>query len=216
MVCEKRSVGSRVHAKATAVLCVAECKRLYGSLWKTKNISGTVLEVVKDRSSGRVKTSFRVKWEYGGNKVKEKQINTRSVKAGEQPASTRGGSEGTETPQLDREEATVTSQDQQLRSFLGGEEQRGVCLEEAEEVSQTFGGGHDLSQKTAADTVVQGMEWRKGHVPFPLNGYVPRRQWMVQCPGGELVVEGQDDSDRCPLDYFLTMFPMEHMVNMWR
>ena len=51
-------------------------------------------------------------------------------------------------------------------------------------------------------------------VLFPLNGYISNRQCMVQCPDGEIVIEGQDNSDRCPLDNFLKMILMEHMENI--
>ena len=44
-----------------------------------------------------------------------------------------------------------------------------------------------------------------------MNGNVPRVQWSVVGPDGDIVREGQDSSTRTPSDYFLMMFPMEHM-----
>ena len=50
-------LGACVTAKATAVRSHAECKRLFGSLWKVKSVKGVVKDAVKDSSGKRQQTS---------------------------------------------------------------------------------------------------------------------------------------------------------------
>ena len=65
----RRELGARVTAKATVVSSQAECKRLFGSLCKTKRVTGVITDVVKDCSGKHKQTSFVVEWEIAGKKL---------------------------------------------------------------------------------------------------------------------------------------------------
>ena len=56
----KRTIGAHVQAKAKLIISDAECKRLYGSLWKSKILFGVVKEVITSKIGKRSTTSLRV------------------------------------------------------------------------------------------------------------------------------------------------------------
>jgi hypothetical protein len=46
-------VGDYVHAKASLIVSESECRRLYGSMWKTKWMGGTILDILTKPFNGR-------------------------------------------------------------------------------------------------------------------------------------------------------------------
>jgi hypothetical protein len=60
------------------------------------------------------------------------------------------------------------------------------------------------------------MSWFEEEVKMPIGGSVPRVPWSVRSSEGFVVTEGCDKSDRTPYDYFMLMFPYEHLGVMCR
>ena len=72
----RRSVGSRVSTKAIRVTAEAECARRYGANSKTKEIFGTVVEVLNQKTAGgRNSTSIVGDFDLGGGTMKRATIN---------------------------------------------------------------------------------------------------------------------------------------------
>jgi len=79
----RRKVGTRVQAKASNVLNEAQCRRLYGSNWKTKLLSGIVVGS-RDKNEGstgpRKQKCWLITADYDLNgTIKRKELNVRSV-----------------------------------------------------------------------------------------------------------------------------------------
>ena len=63
-----------------------------------------------------------------------------------------------------------------------------------------------------SDAIAHGVHWNEMQVGDCLNGPVRKRQWKVYGPGKvDCIVEGQEYRERPLLDYFLWMFPLEHL-----
>ena len=80
-----RVVGAKVHAKAIHVTSEAECARRYGARKKTKLVPG-IVEKAEQRSSNsnaRAQWWITAKYDLGGGCFKTKELNSRSVQAGD-------------------------------------------------------------------------------------------------------------------------------------
>jgi hypothetical protein len=82
----RRVVGATVNALASHVTAQAECSRRYGALQNSKTLTGTVTEVRVDASGRRRSTFVTASNNLGGLDYKSKELNVRSVHAGEAPS----------------------------------------------------------------------------------------------------------------------------------
>lgn len=64
------------------------------------------------------------------------------------------------------------------------------------------------------DATAHGRKWDRKEVTQPLNGSIPKRAWRVQRPDGQSISFGRAPRDMKPLDYFLLMFPPEHLLDI--
>ena len=85
---DRRVVGARVHTKASFVTNMAECSRRYGSIAKTKRIGGTVVATELEPLPGKTRKSWWIAadCELGGDAIKCKKLDIRSVTTGDAPA----------------------------------------------------------------------------------------------------------------------------------
>jgi hypothetical protein len=79
-------VGAAVNAKTHFCTNASEAKRLYGALWNSKYITGTLEDVLTDTSGRRATVRLKVKWNLPGRESL-KSIILRSARAGEAPHS---------------------------------------------------------------------------------------------------------------------------------
>ena len=195
----RREVGSIVKAKASVVTSVAECKRLYGMLWKTTLVTGVVMRVVTPPKGTGKHTSVVAEWTVGSfKKVKEvKLVNVKlhqNVCHAKVPA---------EVPPLVTESNNETASGD---TNQGTQEQISVpSIPERTTMPR-----HDVHQAEERITV-HGVEWMERDVRLPLNGIVPRRYWSVTHVTGSRIAENQGATGLTPYDYFSWMFPMSHL-----
>ena len=79
----RKQVGALIETKGTLVTNLAELKRRYGSLWKTRMIHSNVVswETRVNPGSSRLLTYFTADWVFGAGVVKHIAANSWSVKA---------------------------------------------------------------------------------------------------------------------------------------
>jgi Transposase IS4 len=195
----RRVVGARVHARASLVTSLAECSRLFGSNARTKVVAGTVREVLLERPNNRQLTKLGVEWLLPtGSKLKTLPIA--SCKAGDVQ---------------DMEKASL--------SKVGGEQQSGDVLQTEQDAGDDHVSSAAYSRPVAPAqgtqppvATVHGVEWFEEDVRIPIGGLVPRIPWCVRCADGSIVSEACDRSDKTPYDYFMMMYPHEHLITVCR
>jgi hypothetical protein len=74
---------------------------------------------------------------------------------------------------------------------------------------------HPLAHPSTS-VIVHGSEWVEEPVFIPIGGMVPRLHWSVRGQDGRVLTEGCDTSDRTPFDYFMMMFPQDHLAAIAR
>lgn len=84
----RRVVGERVHALALHVTSAADCAARFGTRKDVALVSGTVKEVRIDKSGPRANTFVMVDFEFEGGNCTSKELNLRSVRAGNAPEAT--------------------------------------------------------------------------------------------------------------------------------
>ena len=214
-------VGGLVHAKACHVTCDAECKRRYGSLFKTKLVNGvvTMVETVTPANKKRVVTMITASYTFGGGEIKVQKLNSRSVKAGHVPATNVEGNEpvtgiGTQIaqapnesdtapdvnapgvdPPFDRNDDASPSYETLVNEIVAAGVAENV-LHNPEEMREDFLMRNDDDAPPPDETIayVHGNEWvRAAMTNPPLNGNVPFRQWSVRNLVGEVLHPGQNN-----------------------
>ena len=81
MTDQRRQVGTKVYAKAIHVVPLAQCARWYGTLSKSKLVSGTVTDIVINHNGSRASTELMVEWNLPSGKT-SKKVHIRFVKLG--------------------------------------------------------------------------------------------------------------------------------------
>ncbi len=197
---ERREVGAVVQAKARAVTSPSECKRLYGTNWKSQTVTGTVLRLVKPPPGTRRQASIVAEWQFeSGTKIKEvKLVNVTLVTASATQSSVENLDNITQAPSgIDERRGPEPSQLSLETSHAG--EERTTALRAPNLPS------------SAIVTTAHGAAWTAADIRLPLNGTVRRKHWSVSCVTGQQVSEGCGVADMSPYDYFLWMFPMSHL-----
>ena len=108
----RRVVGALVETKAKFVTADSECKRRFGSLWKTQIVVGTVVvswEATTVANGKRASISISANWNLGGGKYKTAGVNSRSVSL--------------HTPTLTPVEVTTGTVVQEAQQTTGGDEE---------------------------------------------------------------------------------------------
>lgn len=202
--------GARVHALARHVTSLAECARRYGAEKNTRFVSGTVICARTDTSGARANTFVTAEYEFMGDHRKTKELNIRSVRAGEAPEPPAAIGAVRMPPHVPEHAETErrAEHDEQGRSpenvlTVGGEETPG-----------------SFSGTTAPFATVHGTVWERGaagELQLPVNGPVQPRPWFVTSPTGMRIGEGDPlCRDMSPLDVFMLMFPPEQLEEMRR
>jgi len=205
---ERRVIGARVEALARHVTSESETRRLYGSNWKTKLVSGTVVSF-RDQNEGMEGHGKRKNWlvtadyEMPGRK-KRCELNIRSVKkANQAPAPTE------ETPpQLPPIEQLVDTTQQSASSvqdelpLLPPIDDDAVPEEDEEDH-----GAHSINH---------GVLWfNVENCPVLIPGIkkIGFRQWAVKNIFGDRVYPGVDIR-LSRMDAFMMMFPSQQLSLM--
>ena len=149
---------AQVCAKVALVVLEAECKRMFGSLWKSKILHGTVEKVKIDRSSGRESTTLIENWSIVG---KRKRIEVALGRAKiSVPHST------FREDQTEVDESKVSNYNcKTLKASNSGATPSDSCGSKAQQ--------HICAcVPTTANAVAHGILWRRKGEIFPLNGTV--------------------------------------------
>ena len=228
----RREVGAVVSSKVSVVTSDAECKRLFGSLWKTTIVTGVVKSVVTPpRGSGK-QASLVVDWSVGGmTKTKEvKVVNTKLVEGptlhstlSEAPSvdrSTPRDDTGAENQDSDPGQTPCSNGsvaahqvEMELSGPVGhdGTETHGSCAPTASLLERMPVARVENVTHSQECVTVQGVRWLESDIRIALNGPVPRRYWTVAHVTGYSIAENQGVSGLTPYDYFTWMFPMSHL-----
>ena len=213
-------VGGSVHAKACHVTCDAECKRRYGSLFKTKLVNGvvTMVETVAPANNKRAVTMITASYTFGGGETKVQTLNSSSVKAGHVPATNVERIEpvtglGTQIVQAPNESATTAPDvnepavgppldcnddaNPNYETIVNELVVAGVAenvRQNPEEMREFLMRDDDAPPHDETVANVHGNEWvRAAMTDPPLNGNVPFRQWSIRNMVGEILTPGQSN-----------------------
>lgn len=197
----RREVGATVKAKASVVTNDTECKRLFGTLWKTQTILGVVTRVITHPPGSRKQASLVCNWDFlGTTKSKEVKLTnvtlvTLSSETAPQPPTS------TSTP------LRLSVNSSSSVELLNGQLPQHVSQERtaAEPANGNF-----------SNVTVHGTDWIPEDIRVPINGAVPRKLWSVSNVTGQRISEGQGIGDMSPIDYFYWMFPMSHLGSIER
>ena len=195
----RREVGATVQVKATAVTSHAECKRLYGTLWKSQTVTGVVKRVVTPPAGSGKQVSIVAEWSFGDTtKVKEvKLINVKLV------------AEVSDNPirsQIGDSVSCVQNVTSNLTSGNGSS--TFPSIDAAVERTAVRGAQTPASAVFVSSHAV---DWSAKDINSPLNGPMPRRHWSVSSVTGQKISENQGIHSLSPFDYFQWMFPMSHL-----
>ena len=107
----RRVVGALVETKAKFVTADSECKRRFGSLWKTQIVVGTVVswEATTVPNGKRASIFISANWNLGAGKYKTAGVNSRSVSL--------------HTPTVTPVEVTTGTVVQEAQETTGGDEE---------------------------------------------------------------------------------------------
>jgi hypothetical protein len=224
----RRTIGSKVHAKAIHVTNLAECSRRYGAGKKTKLLLGTVLEAKERQKEGNSRMSWFITADYdlGGGDLKRAELNIRSVKSGEIPSDVPLAPPVEPTlpippsappirspiamaPPIEPAQVNGTSIDDTIRNVVGQ-------IRELEELlpppppppprpppaNQPTTFAHDTSWFEDQEAC-----------QMPIGGNVAFREWSIRNVIGHSHGPGSDSRKSFSrLEYFLLMFPPDQLA----
>ena len=186
--------------KAKFVTSDSECRRLYGSLWKSTTIPGTVTQIETTIQNGRRVTSITARYDLSGRQkeVTLKIGKLRHVESSSSPDQVLGHNQ-TQNPQLNL-----------LNGYTSTSEE-GFQNSQLEDVTLTNHGNSSISNN---DIVANGASWRSNNSNEYINGNVPSHNFRVTGPGGDYVIQRYCPSALRPIDYFMCMFPLDHLSDI--
>ena len=186
----RQQIGNAVHTRASLVTSAAECKRLYGSLWKSKKLNGTVVSVEVSMDSGRRQTSITADWLIQ-DRIKRHALKLVNMKSGEAPEDVTADVADEQAVQNESPDLQLTDVNTPPIPAIGNNTPIGV-----EGVSIT---AHER-------------EWTNREVSLPLNGSTAQRPWKVIGPTGDVLIQGNPKYEMEPYDFFMWMFPQDHLT----
>ena len=192
--------GNRVHTRARLLTAQSKCRRMYGAAWKIKLVTGTVIGMKTDKVKGRSVTSVRAKRELSDG-VKEVTLRIANIKAGEVMDLIDDDPEDhirQETEHFARPEPTYD---------------RVTPLEGALSLCTRISESDEMDSQDGLINV-HGRAWKREEVTMHLYGMIPPRRWKVIGPIDEIISRGHSPSQMHPMDYFMWMFPHEHLALM--
>jgi len=197
-------IGNAVQTRAKLVTSDAECRRLYGSLWKTKVVSGIVRGVEKPLRNGRRQTLVTADWNLQ-ERVKRVTLLLVNVKP---PAS----QNDTETGAAVTEGAINEPEPESIGNI--SEVPVVTVTDTPPSTTPSTRGVTQGDDDAAPKTVANGRDWEQQEVRLPLNCSVRQRNWKVIGPVDEILVPGNAISGMTPYDFFMWMFPQKHLTRM--
>lgn len=195
----RREIGAKVQAKAVAVTSPAECKRLYGTLWKTETVTGTVKRVVTPPAGSGKQTSLVCDWIIAGvTKTKEVKLVNVTLST----ASCNNIDRHCNAVPVTACEPSFSHSSPDL-----------PCVSQIQDASEgrTAEENGVLTTQSYVHVTSHGTDWVPRDIRLPLNGSVPRKHWAVTNVTGMRISEDQGIRDMTPIDYFQWMFPMSHL-----
>lgn len=165
---------------------MAECKRLFGSAWKTKLVSGTVLALHTDIVNGRRRKSVEAKWTIS-NRIKVVTLKIVNIKAG--------------LPVPDPSAETTV----QAQTFEEPEPPEDLPSAQTETVT-----AHDAIAQDAFATAHE-RTWTTQNCLTPLNGNIPPKICKVIGYSNQHLTYGRAPRDLSPFECFMSMFPLSHL-----
>ena len=192
----RRCLGAAVCAKETVITSKAECMRPFVPNYKDKVVSGTVLYVVTDRSTGRASTSLRVDWTLSESDTPKKCVKT--VKLCKTPRSST-------KPVLDRNSES-TSPETPVSEFP----QRPPSDDTESEDFEISA----ISLFRRPDATAHGVEWYTHEVLTPIGGVICKRDWHIRTQSGDCLADGVGEKCFSPFDYFIAIFPRSNRLEM--
>lgn len=163
---------------------------MYGAGWKTKLVTGTVLQVIKGLVNNRRTTSVRAKWELAG----EQKIVTLRI-ANVKPK---------EAPHSNGDQEILTQEASELENIP---QELNVTPTEGALSPSTRVSESDITHDGGPVINCHGREWTRANVTMQINGFIKARKWKVIGPIDEIISEGHGPAKMNPLDYFMWMFP---------
>ena len=175
----RREVGATVRVKAIAVTSPSECKRRYGTLWKSQTVTGVVQRVVTPPPGTGKHVSIVAEWFFGdSSKVKEVKLgNVTLVTAVNNNTGVSQGENSLSSRLPPAQSAAVNPQ-------VSSRPQGNASLE------RTAVNRDDVTTR-AVFVTSHGVEWTAKDIRLPLNGFVPRRHWSVSQFTGQEIGENQ-------------------------
>ena len=200
----RRDVGSNVTTRARLVTSLPECRRLFGAAHKTKEVTGVVVSVESKPTKKRSVTYIIADWALPSG-TKRASVNLASVKLA--PAST-PQAVATQPPDRDERPDEVTAEISDAR--------RDDAVTDPSHATQppVLRSKSQINERPHTDeptAAAHGREWNAQAVTLPLNGSIPKRDWSVRGSLGQHISFGHAPRDLEPIDFFLLMFPSEHL-----
>lgn len=180
---------------------ISRCRRLFGSLAGSKEVSGVVQRVAMEEKNGRKTTSVAVVWTVAGAPV-AKTVALRNVKL---------------------PPAHAVQDQQQTNGAMASSLApcpAAVLPQAALPVSQPSTAGSPSAGPSSAPAVAEthGYRWTQERVTSPVGGSLPRQMWSVRTLTGDHISEGGDavgpGRTREAVDYFLAVFPADQLSRM--
>ena len=203
---ERLIPGTTVHTKAKLLTTDRACRGMYGSLWKTKLVTGEVLGIQKVIKKTRTMTMVTAKWNLV-NSTKVVTLHLSNIKKGQSPEAQTPT--GTPIEEHHCQQGLPESHQHQTQSPNEG-------------VTVTHGGGaqvlHTDVTPSARDNVYDGpvfiaheRSWKRLSVTRPMNGVIPVTPWRMTGPLDEIITFGHSPRDMTPYHFFSWMFPAGHL-----
>jgi Transposase IS4 len=177
---------------------------LYGALWNSKYVTGTVEEVLTGISGRRATVTLKDKWNLPGRES-HKFTNLRRAHAGEAPRSICASRELTlcDPSPVRPDDIEEEVAGRQVKGAPYSEDDGGTVHREA------------IDESVGVTVVANSVEWIAKRALQPIGRPVPGRVWAVQSVSGDTITENGDDirmMTRSPYEYFMDMFPQDQLA----
>ena len=201
------SLGSTVYTKAKFVVADSEAKRLYGSAWKFKLVIGTVQRVEVKRSSARAQYVVVASWQLSSGSIVNGVLK-RNVKYGtpiplDIDRTILHHGRYTNSDIADTTEETGTKNNSSVQAT--------PCLPDTSQFPPARVLSPSSQEAAPTAITVHGKRWKEGTDDRFINGALPAKEWRLISTDGTVVANGTEWLPRKAIDYFMMMFPTDHL-----
>ena len=177
---------------------------VFTEVCRTKKIDGKVLAVIPAEKGSRKQASLQVEWVLPG-KSKEKLVKIGSIKAGPHSSSNH-----------DSLGVSLLSRRPDSAGSAANSAPEGGSAQNSASESASPPAPEPLTQNLAqpSSTEFRGLRWIFEEAYTYLNGPASSEWWEVRNPAGNPIYDGSNPKEMKPTDYFLWMFPMQHLAEI--